>query len=82
MASKDRPKSSICIVGRHVPLISMDDRSTETTWRVAVRQALQRGDDQALAALFTDAQDMWGSDHASRMWLEEVSGFDASAVTG
>lgn len=82
MAPMDRPKSSICVLGGHVPLILMEGRSTELTWRAAVRQALQRADDQALATLFTGAQDMWGKDHASRMWLEEVSGFDANAVTG
>lgn len=60
----------------------MDDSEAVKTWRAAVRQALQRGDAQELAALFAGAQDTWGSDHASRLWLEEVSGFDANAVTG
>lgn len=60
----------------------MDDSEALKSWRAAVRQALHRGDSQELATLFSGAQDTWGKELTSRMWLEEVSGFDANAVTG
>jgi hypothetical protein len=60
----------------------MEDLSAVETWRSAVRAALAQGDSSLLGELFTGAQQTWGNDRASRLWLETVSAFDANAVTG
>lgn len=60
----------------------MEDLSAVATWQSAVRAALAQGDSALLGELFAGAQQTWGNERASRMWLETVSAFDANAVTG
>lgn len=54
----------------------------QATWADEVRAALLREDREALADLFAAAQQAEGQLVASRSWLEVVSAFDATAVTG
>lgn len=51
-------------------------------WQQSVHEALAHDDTERLGSLFSGAQEVWGRDRASRMWLEIVSAFDANAVTG
>ncbi len=51
-------------------------------WRSRVAQANAVGDTQELAALYDEVRALVGSERASRMWLQAMSAFDASAVTG
>ena len=60
----------------------MDELSALQTWKSAVRAALAEGDSAQLGELFAGAQETWGAERASRLWLETVSAFDANAVTG
>jgi len=54
---------------------------TESTWRELVEQAALMQDRAALAALYAEAQTLFG-DQAPRRWAEALSAFDALAVTG
>lgn len=54
---------------------------TESTWREQVEQAALIQDRAALAALYTEAQALFG-DQAPQRWAEVLSAFDALAVTG
>jgi hypothetical protein len=67
-----------------IRLVSMDPigQPPLPEWQNSVRNALARGDTQELRQLFEGAQEMWGKEQSSRLWLEIVSAFDANAVTG
>lgn len=60
----------------------MDDPSAVDAWQQEVRAALASGESTLLRELFAGAQQTWGKERASRLWLETVSAFDANAVTG
>lgn len=60
----------------------MNDLSAVEAWQSAVRAALAQGDSALLGQLFAGAQETWGAERASRLWLESASAFDANAVTG
>jgi hypothetical protein len=62
--------------------MGMNPDSAQEAWEVSVRDALAHDDTGQLSVLFVGAQEVWGRDRASRMWLEIVSAFDANAVTG
>lgn len=64
-----------------VPWASMESGAS-VAWSQAVRVALGDGDTERLAELFSQAREVWGSERASRLWLETVSAYDANAVTG
>lgn len=51
-------------------------------WRTKVRLALRMSDTEALGALFISKVHEVGIEKASQEWLEIISGWDASAVTG
>ena len=53
-------------------------------WEGDVRDALALGEPgvPVLANLYREAVEGLGNAEASRLWLEIMSGFDASAVTG
>lgn len=59
-----------------------NENDSVSAWKTSVRDALARSDTEALAELFSGAQQTWGAAAASRMWLEIASAFDANAVTG
>ena len=50
-------------------------------WAEQVHHAAISGDVDALRALFAEATRLFGSD-ASARWAEELSAYDATAVTG
>ncbi len=54
---------------------------TESEWREQVEQAALTQDRPALAALYAEAQNLFG-DQAPHRWAEVLSAFDALAVTG
>jgi hypothetical protein len=60
----------------------MEDQLALQTWQQEVRAALASADSSLLGQLFAAAQDTWGPERASRLWLETVSAFDANAITG
>jgi hypothetical protein len=51
-------------------------------WRRRVAQANAAGDTQELAELFAEVRALVGPERASHLWLQAMSAFDASAVTG
>jgi hypothetical protein len=59
-----------------------DTSIMQPQWAEEVREALIRGDGQALASLFDAAVAAEGRAGATRSWLEAISAFDADAVTG
>jgi hypothetical protein len=51
-------------------------------WRSEVRTALSDGDQETMGELFLELKQLVSADQVSRVWLGEVSGWDARAVTG
>lgn len=51
-------------------------------WRRRVALANGAGDTESLAVLFDEVRALAGPERASQLWLEAMSAFDASAVTG
>lgn len=51
-------------------------------WRRRVALANGAGDTESLAELFDEVRALAGPERASHLWLQAMSAFDASAVTG
>lgn len=51
-------------------------------WEGFVRDAEDRDDRDALAALFAEAERAWGHAEAARIWWQVLSAGDGGAVTG
>lgn len=52
------------------------------SWRDRVRAAQATSDSAALRSLYAEVVVSMGDERASQIWLEEMSGWDASAITG
>ncbi len=52
------------------------------SWRDRVRDAQIASDADALSALYAESVENLGTHEASRVWLAEMSAWDASAITG
>ena len=52
------------------------------SWRDRVRAAQATANSAALLALYDELVKSMGDKKASHVWLEEMSGWDASAITG
>lgn len=52
------------------------------SWRDRVRAAQAASDSSALGTLYDELVAAAGEGVASQIWLEEMSGWDASAITG
>ena len=51
-------------------------------WRSKVRAALFDEDQETMGKLFLELKQLVSPDQVSRVWLHEVSGWDARAETG
>ena len=52
------------------------------SWRDRVRAAQATSHSVALRSLYAELVTNMGDEQASQVWLEEMSGWDASAITG
>jgi hypothetical protein len=52
------------------------------SWRDRVRAAQATSNSAALLALYAELVTSMGDEQASHVWLKEMSGWDASAITG
>lgn len=71
--------------GRDWPLATDQMSSSHpvrSEWDVRVRLALEAQNTDELGELFNELVDSMGSEKASHVWLEAMSAWDSSAVTG
>lgn len=61
---------------------SPDSQSWQTAWESRVDTALLHNDSQDLASLFRELTAHLSTSEASELWMQKMSGWDSSAVTG